>query len=73
MMISQADLHRAETVLELGPGTGIVTEIILENLAQDARFMALEINPAFASEQDHPLLLFGEWRLRQEYRMPNHK
>ncbi|MCZ6649762.1 MAG: methyltransferase domain-containing protein [Acidobacteria bacterium] len=49
MMISQADLHRAETVLELGPGTGIVTEIILENLAQDARFMALEINPAFAT------------------------
>ena len=48
-MISQADLHRAETVLELGPGTGIVTEVILESLAQDARFLALEINPAFAA------------------------
>jgi len=49
MMVSQAELHRAKTVIELGPGTGIVTEIILENLAQDAHFMAVEINPAFTT------------------------
>ncbi len=49
MMLSQADLHRAETVIELGPGTGIVTEIILEKLPREANFMALEINPAFAT------------------------
>jgi phospholipid N-methyltransferase len=48
-MISQADLARAQTVIELGPGTGIVTEVILENLPLGARFMALEINPAFAT------------------------
>ncbi len=47
-MISQADLHTSDTVLELGPGNGCVTENILDYLPQGARFLALEINPAFA-------------------------
>jgi phosphatidylethanolamine/phosphatidyl-N-methylethanolamine N-methyltransferase len=49
MMISQADLHTSDTVLELGPGNGCVTENILEFLPEKARFLALEINPAFAA------------------------
>ena len=48
-MISHADLHTSDTVLELGPGNGCVTENILQSLPRDARFLALEINPAFAA------------------------
>jgi phospholipid N-methyltransferase len=48
-MTSAARLVDATTVLELGPGTGIVTERILEELPAGARFLALEINPAFAA------------------------
>jgi phospholipid N-methyltransferase len=49
VMIQHADLDRARTVLELGPGTGIVTERILPRLRADARFLAVEINPDFAA------------------------
>ncbi len=48
-MTDAARLDEAGTVLELGPGTGIVTEKILEELPNGARFLALEINPEFAA------------------------
>jgi phospholipid N-methyltransferase len=42
------DLHRAETVLEYGPGTGIFTEFILRELKPGANFAAIELNRRFA-------------------------
>jgi len=42
-----ANLQDAETVVEFGPGTGVITEMVLERLPQDATFMAIETAPEF--------------------------
>src|ERR1700709_1613141 len=41
------DFRRARTVLELGPGTGAVTNEILKRLRPDATLFAIDINPTF--------------------------
>lgn len=48
-MLELADLGRAEVVVELGPGTGVYTAAILARLREDARLLALEIDPVLAS------------------------
>jgi phospholipid N-methyltransferase len=47
-MIDWIDWPNVNTVIEYGPGTGAFTPHILARLRPDARFMAIEINPAFA-------------------------
>ncbi|MGW0335814.1 class I SAM-dependent methyltransferase [Streptomyces sp. NPDC003011] len=42
------DLHRADVVVELGSGTGAITEAILQQLAPGARLVAVELNPVLA-------------------------
>ncbi len=49
-LASKANLARAKTVVELGSGTGAITEKILENLQKDALFLALELNEHFVEE-----------------------
>jgi phospholipid N-methyltransferase len=46
-IVQSADLRRAKTVVELGPGTGGTTRALLRNMAPDARLLAIEINPRF--------------------------
>lgn len=46
-MIGMAALTRADSIVELGPGTGVFTEKILERIAPGKVFFALEINPSF--------------------------
>ncbi|MGW2240126.1 class I SAM-dependent methyltransferase [Streptomyces sp. NPDC001759] len=41
-------LDGAEVVVELGPGTGAITEAIVRQLAPGARMVAIELNPVFA-------------------------
>jgi phospholipid N-methyltransferase len=41
------DFRRARTVVELGPGTGVVTNEILKRLRPDGRLFAIDIIPAF--------------------------
>ena len=41
-------LGSSRCVIELGPGTGIITERILTKLPKDCIFFTVEINPAFA-------------------------
>ncbi len=41
------DFRRARTVVELGPGTGAVTNEILKRLRPDATLFAIDINPTF--------------------------
>jgi len=47
-MVENLGLDQAEAVLEYGPGTGVFTKFILEELKSDARFAAIEVNPEFA-------------------------
>ena len=48
-MLDMADIQRAKSVLELGAGTGVFTQEILARLRQDARVVALEIDPRLAA------------------------
>jgi phospholipid N-methyltransferase len=41
------DLKRAKVVVELGPGTGAVTEKILRRISPSTLFFALEVNKSF--------------------------
>ncbi len=49
-IIAVANLKNAETVVEFGPGTGIFTEKIAENIHPNALFLALEINETFVEK-----------------------
>lgn len=46
-MVKPLPMDRARTVVELGPGTGVMTEELLEQLPYDAKLLAFEINPRF--------------------------
>lgn len=47
-VLEMAALDNAESVVELGPGTGAFTEQIQDNLQNNASFFAIELNHAFA-------------------------
>jgi phosphatidylethanolamine/phosphatidyl-N-methylethanolamine N-methyltransferase len=47
---AQVDPAMAGPVLELGPGTGIVTEALLERGVAPERLTAIEYDPAFAAQ-----------------------
>lgn len=47
LMTDMADLGNVSTVVELGSGTGVITEKILNKKGPDTKFFAMEINPAF--------------------------
>jgi phospholipid N-methyltransferase len=49
-MIEAANVPHAQRVLELGPGTGAITEVIDDCLPQRARFLALELNEVFVQQ-----------------------
>lgn len=49
-MVADLDLSGDAHVVELGPGTGVVTRVIAENLGLQARCLAIEIDPGFASK-----------------------
>jgi len=46
-MVKPLPVERARTVVEFGPGTGVMTEELLEQLPADAKLFAFEINPRF--------------------------
>ncbi|MFD9651388.1 class I SAM-dependent methyltransferase [Streptomyces mirabilis] len=47
-MTAGLDLEHADVVVELGSGTGAITEAIRRRLAPGARLVAVELNPVFA-------------------------
>ena len=49
-IVATASLPRARVVVELGPGTGVFTELILQHLPRGAVFFALELNSGFVAE-----------------------
>lgn len=47
-MVRMAGVERAESVIELGPGTGGTTRAILAAMPETATLLAIELDPAFA-------------------------
>jgi phosphatidylethanolamine/phosphatidyl-N-methylethanolamine N-methyltransferase len=46
---AQVDLTRSGPVLELGPGTGVVTQALIERGVAEERLIAIEYDPEFAA------------------------
>ena len=46
-VVECAGVPQASVVVEFGPGTGAITEIIIPKLRPDAKFIAMEINADF--------------------------
>ena len=58
MMVKGIDLPAAKAVLEYGPGTGIFTEYILQQLSPGSKLIAIELNPRLADlfRGRHPMV-----------------
>jgi phospholipid N-methyltransferase len=50
LMVEDMGLGAADTVVELGPGTGVFTRVIAERVRPDALVLAFEIDEALARE-----------------------
>lgn len=50
LMTEEMGLGEAETIVELGAGTGVFTRLIGERVRKDAFVLAFEIDPALAGE-----------------------
>ena len=46
-MIENVDFDKARMIVELGPGTGVFTELILNRMHPDAKLLAFELNDSF--------------------------
>jgi len=49
-IVEKIDPARANVVVELGPGDGVITRYILDRLAPDARLLIFEINEVFVEK-----------------------
>jgi len=61
-MVGEASLAGARAVVELGPGGGAFTPLILAGLDTEASYLGIEVNGAFVSElsERHPGTDFAE-------------
>ena len=46
-MIENVDFDKARMIVELGPGTGVFTELILNRMHPDAKLLVFELNDSF--------------------------
>src|SRR3954454_17382483 len=49
-VVDQIDFTRARYIAELGPGTGVFTQAILDRLAPDGQILAVDTNPSFVEQ-----------------------
>lgn len=48
-IVGSASLEAARGVVEFGPGTGVVTELLIEAVPPDCRLFAIELDPVLAA------------------------
>lgn len=46
-MLENVDFDTAKLIVELGPGTGVFTDLIIDRMRPDAKLLAFELNDAF--------------------------
>ena len=46
-MVKHVDFRKADLIVELGGGDGVITRFILDNMKPDAKLLVFEINPKF--------------------------
>lgn len=46
-MLENIDFDNAKSLVELGPGTGVFTDIIIERMRKDAKLLVFELNNEF--------------------------
>ncbi len=49
-LVNQIEFSHAKSIVELGPGTGVITESLVKRLPADTHFFALELNPKLAEQ-----------------------
>jgi len=49
-MLKQIDFSKKVNILELGPGTGVVTKEILDKITSDSNLVCLELNAQFCTD-----------------------
>ena len=49
LVVNSCDIQPGGTVIELGPGTGAFTELLLKRMKRRGRFLGVEINPTNAA------------------------
>jgi phospholipid N-methyltransferase len=54
-VVGQIDFSRARRIAELGPGTGVFTQAILDRLAPDGQIIAVDTNAAFVQHLRHEI------------------
>lgn len=46
-MIENVDFDKSKLIVELGPGTGVFTDLIIDRMADDAKLLVFELNDSF--------------------------
>lgn len=46
-MIENVDFDKSKLIVELGPGTGVFTDLIIDRMADDAKLLVFELNENF--------------------------
>lgn len=64
-MCSYVDFKKAKKIVELGPGNGVFTRLILERMAPDAKLLVFETNESFydllkSQIQDERVILLNQ-------------
>lgn len=54
-MLKNVDFENSDLLIELGPGTGVFTELILERLKPNSRLLVFELNDHFYSNLKHKI------------------
>jgi len=49
-MADRIDWDRTAVLVEYGPGTGPITQVLVERIGEATRFLAIELDPKFARE-----------------------
>ncbi len=60
MMLAPFDVASADLVVEVGPGTGAFTGLILDRLREPSKYMGIELNPSFVEHlrREYPQATF---------------